>query len=393
MRIGILYPAADPLSPVHWSGIPAGLAAGFRAHGAYAVPVGEVVPPGLRELVAVASRSTGRRDDVAARTGLSRWARTRALAGQLSRALPLDAVVAMGTEMYDFAGVVQARVPSVTFDDATLTQQIRDPDSDISRAQAPPAHLARSVACQQAASRAATLCCVSTRWAARSFAADYGVPVHDIVVVGMGHRPRPAAARADRDWSAPRFLFVGAEWQRKNGPAVLAAFSKVREKIPEASLDVVGAHPPLDLPGVTPHGFLAREDAPAQRILDRLYATATCFVLPSLFDAAGIAYLEAGSCGLAVVATTRGGAGEMLTDGAVLVDPHDPQALVEAMLVLSDPGTARRRGAAAYRNAASSSWREVAGRIVDALASRRAGPPHQDRRPRVGLPPTCGETT
>lgn len=375
MRIGIIYPAPDSVSPANWSGIPDGLASGLSAHGAQVVPINDIVPHGLREVVAVLSRSTGRRGDVAARMRISRWARTRAFAQQVSRALPLDAVVAMATEMYDLAQVLQARVPGVTFDDATYLQQTRDPDSDISQAKAPARHRARSIFYQQAGSEAATMCCVSTQWAATSFEADYGIPADKIAVVGMGHRPRLTGAGGERDWSTPKFLFVGADWQRKNGAAVLKAFERVHQQIPAATLDVVGAHPPISIPGVTPHGFLARENASAQRLLDRLYATATCFVLPSLYDAAGIAYLEAASSGLAVVVTARGGATEMLNDGAVVVDPHDPSALVEAMLALSDPGYARSMGAKALRSAASSSWSDVVGRLLEALASVRSAAP------------------
>jgi glycosyltransferase involved in cell wall biosynthesis len=276
----------------------------------------------------------------------------------------------MGAELYDLPRIVDTRVSSVTFEDATMASQSRDPGSDVSRANLPAKHLIKSMRCQQDASRAATVCCVSTRWAARSFEQDYGIPADKIVVVGMGHRPRLAAGSQNRDWSMPRFLFVGADWQQKNGPAVLEAFDVVREQVPAATLHLVGAHPPMTRPGVTTHGFLPRQAASAQLLLDRLYATATCFVLPSLFDAAGIAYLEAASAGLPVVATARGGAPEMLMDGAVVVDPQDRSALVQAMLTLSDPDTARSMGAVARRNTASSSWREVAGRILEALASR-----------------------
>lgn len=371
MRIGIIYPAPDSVSAANWSGIPNGLASGLLAHGVEVVPINDIVAHGLREAVMVLARSTGRRGDVAARMRISRWARTRALAQQVSQALPLDAVVAMAAEMYDLAEVLQARVPGVTFDDATITQQLRNPDSDQSQAKASPKHMARSVFYQRAGSEAAAVCCVSTQWAARSFEEDYGIPADKIAVVGMGHRPRLTRACGERDWSAPKFLFVGADWRRKNGAAVLMAFERVRQQIPAASLDVVGAHPAISMPGVTTHGFLAREDGSAQRLLDRLYATATCFVAPSLFDAAGIAYLEAASSGLAVVVTARGGATEMLNDGAVVVDPYDPSAIFEAMFALSDPGYARSMGAKALRNAASSSWSDVGGHLLEALASAR----------------------
>src|SRR6185312_15023609 len=69
-----------------------------------------------------------------------------------------------------------------------------------------------------------------------------------IAVVGMGHRPRTAAA-GHRSWDTPRYLFVGVDWQRKNGAAVMEAFARVRQEFPAATLDVVGGHPTLHAPG------------------------------------------------------------------------------------------------------------------------------------------------
>jgi glycosyltransferase involved in cell wall biosynthesis len=196
---------------------------------------------------------------------------------------------------------------------------------------------------------------------------DYGIASHRVVVVGMGHRPRRAGPGVVRDWSVPRFLFVGVDWQRKNGDAVLAAFREVRRRHPEATLDIAGHHPVLNAPGVTGHGFLRRTDTAAQQHLDDLYARATCFVLPSRFDPSPIAYLEAASSGLPVIATARGGAGSLLKEGALIVEPRDHQALVAAMLTYSDPATAAKGGAAAANSATASSWTHVASRMTEAL--------------------------
>jgi glycosyltransferase involved in cell wall biosynthesis len=367
MRIGIIYPVPDPLAPANWSGTPHGLASGFTAIGADVLPLGVKVPRGLHEAVALLSRATGRRGAVADRMQIRQWARTNALRTSIAAAPALDAVVAMGTEMYDLGSILPAGLRAATYDDGTLLQMYRDPLSDISQSRFPARHVNRWLDRQKRSSRAARLCCVSTDWAARSFVADYGIAPQRVAVVGMGHRPRRAAAGAVRDWSVPRFLFVGVEWRRKNGDAVLAAFQEVRRRHPDATLDIAGNHPVLDAPGVTGHGFLPRTDAAAQQHLDDLYARATCFVLPSRFDPSPIAYLEAASSGLPVIATTRGGAGSLLKEGALVVEPGDHEALVTAMLTYADPGAAATGGAAAANSAAASSWTHVAGRITDAL--------------------------
>jgi len=367
MRVGIIYPVPEPLAPANWSGTPHGLASGLVGCGVDVVPIGVKIPHGLHELVAILSRATGRRGAVADRMQVRQWARTRALKSALAQHPTLDAVIAMGTEMYDLAAVLEGSVPCATYDDGTLLQMYRDPNSDIRQSRFPQRHVARWIERQSASTRAATVCCVSTNWAARSYEDDYGIPSGQLAVVGMGHRPRLAAPGVIRDWSRPRFLFVGVEWRRKNGASVVRAFEEVRKRVPEATLDLVGNHPEIDAPGVNGHGFLARGDASAQLKLDRLYAAANCFVLPSKFDPSPIAYLEAASAGLPVIATSRGGAGELINDGAIVVDPGDSKALVDAMLALADRSAAQSMGAAAARNAAASSWSDVAGRIVKAL--------------------------
>ena len=278
MRIGLLYPAADALSPANWSGTPAGLTGGLAQNGVEVVPISARLPQGVHQWVAVASRARGHRGAVADRMPVRQRARTRALASSIRTAGQLDAVVAMGTEMYDLDSVLPEGLRCLTYDDGTLAQMWQHPDSDIRQSSFPSRHVEEWIGRQAASSRRADACCVSTSWAAGSFAADYGVPETSIKVVGMGHRPRSRPA-VDRTWDVPRYLFVGVDWQRKNGAAVLAAFRSVRRRFPEATLDIVGRSPQVLEPGVRVHGFLPREEPEAQRTLDDLYAKATCFVL------------------------------------------------------------------------------------------------------------------
>lgn len=380
MRIGLLYPDRDATSPANWSGTPHGLATGFRALGVEVVPLGAALPPVMHQAVAVLSRAGGKRGAVADRTPVRQRSRTWALARRVAEESDgLDGIVAMGTEMYDLAAVRPAGTPVLTYDDATFAQMWRNEDSDLRKSGFPADEVARWIERQRASSRIADACAASTSWAARSLVSDYGVPAESTHVVGMGHRPRADAGAGERDWSVPRFLFIGVDWNRKNGAAVLRAFAAAREAHPEATLDVVGRHAPISQPGVTDHGFLPREDASSQRTLDALFARATAFVLPSRFDPSPIAYLEAASAGLPVVATTEGGAGELLGDAAITVHPDDSAALEAALLRLADPATASSMGALAAARASTSSWTDVAGRMIGALGlggsdqARRSG--------------------
>jgi glycosyltransferase involved in cell wall biosynthesis len=367
-RVGVLYPSSDPISAANWSGTPRGLSEGLRSIGLTVVPIPCILPMWRRASIAVRSRIPMGYMTFHRSAGFVK-ARSQSIAEAIHKAGRLDGLIAMGTDMYDLEIATRDyRAPLATYDDGNFALFLRYPDSDISRLNLPEAKLRSWTRLQRIACRRASIACVSTELAKRSAIKDFDLPEERVQVVGMGHRPR-SKSMIERNFDTPRFLFVGVEWKRKNGDMVLEAFAKVHQRIPQATLSVVGAHPPLNQPGVTGYGFLPRENPEAQKLLDDLFASSTVFVLPSLFDPSPIAYLEAASSGLPVIATTCGGAGELLDDAAISVDPWDCDALVAAMLRLSDKNTARVMGERALIRSNTSSWKDVGKRIVDGLNS------------------------
>jgi glycosyltransferase involved in cell wall biosynthesis len=255
--------------------------------------------------------------------------------------------------------------PYVTFEDLTVAQIQRSGYEDgISERR-----WARWNACQADVYRHAHACCTVSNWSKASLISDYGVPEEKIHVIGQG-RNIDVDLPEGRDWSTPRFLFVGRDWHRKNGDAVVRAFKRVREALPAASLDLVGIHPVIDEVGVQGHGHLSYGDADEAIQLRELSRRATCFVMPSFTEAFALVYLEAASAGLPVIATTEGGIHDALgDDGALYVDPHDDDALYKAMLHVAEPATAASMGQAARRNASPFTWRRTAEGILRALTS------------------------
>jgi glycosyltransferase involved in cell wall biosynthesis len=184
-------------------------------------------------------------------------------------------------------------------------------------------------------------------------------------VAGIGRNRNPEPI--ERDWSTPRFLFVGKDWGRKNGAAVVRSFARLRERFQEARLDVVGNHPPLDDRGVTGHGML-RDAVPAEnRRLEELYQRATCFVMPSHHEPAGIVYVEAAATGIASIGTTSGGARDLIGDAGILVDPSSDDALFQAMSTMADPETASRLGGKALVRSRLFTWEQVSERLLRAF--------------------------
>jgi len=95
------------------------------------------------------------------------------------------------------------------------------------------------------------------------------------------------------------FLFVGRDFERKNGPLVLEAFRRVRAQYPSAHLILVSRAADgkqIVEPGVTHYLFL-----PRQELLERIYPQADVLVLPSKAEGFGLVLLEAMSFGTPVI--------------------------------------------------------------------------------------------
>jgi glycosyltransferase involved in cell wall biosynthesis len=378
-RIGVAFPG-DPSQRATWSGTPSGVMRGLSEAGVEPVAIEAQPSPVVRAVAfnAIAAaylrpsrdlRGAVRRSRAAAwaspgLVAVNSWAAPR----RLRHAGPLDGIVQIGTG-YTLA----TDAPFATFEDMTILQTRALGQAyagwDVLSERAFEARLAAQ---RRAYERAAAVC-LTSRWAADSVIDEYDIPPEKVHVVGVG-RNHAAPAGAERDWSVPRFLFVGMDWPRKNGDGVVRAFRELRRAVPAARLDLVGGHPELDEPGVTGHGVL-RLDVPEEHArLERLFSESTCFVMPSFSEASAIAYVEAAAAGLPSIGTTAGGSDYLIGDGGIVVDPHDSAALLDAMRRLADPGLARQTGAAAKARSELFTWEAVARRLLRALDGAPAEP-------------------
>ena len=370
-RIGLVFPG-DVRDPLAWSGIPSRLYGALEALSVRVVAVNSEAP---RILAAPVLNATALA--YAFRSGVSspahalrraRWqarerpagvrARTAFLNRRLRRVGEFDALIQIHAQC-----VPATTTPMATYEDLTVVQAIRHGYAEFE-------HMAdserqRRIALQGLVYERATACCTTSRWARQSIIDDYGVPAGRVHVVGIGadRTPGPHA----RDWTTPRFVFVGRDWRRKNGDAVLAAFARVRAATGCAELHLVGGHPRLAQEGVYPYGVL-RPDVPAENEqVNELYRRATCFVMPSRVEPSAISYVEAAAFGIPSIGTTVGGSADLIGDGGLVVDPADDDGLFRAMLKLTDPEVAAALGAKARAHARLFTWPLVATRILTAV--------------------------
>jgi glycosyltransferase involved in cell wall biosynthesis len=205
-----------------------------------------------------------------------------------------------------------------------------------------------------------------------SLVRHYAVDPRRICVVGAGANVVPEQPRRRDDGRT--LLFVGKEWERKGGPVLARAFTRLRRSHPHARLDVLGPRRRPRLPeGAAWHGFVPLEQA------GPFFEGATAFVLPTLREPFGLAFLDAMAHGLPCIGTDLEAVPEMIATGetGILVPPQDEVALADAMALLLDhPARARWMGAAGRRRVLEHfSWDVVAARVVEdwAQTAARAG--------------------
>lgn len=197
----------------------------------------------------------------------------------------------------------------------------------------------------------------------RSFIEDFGIPEERVHAVLAGPNFDAAAVSPAREHAEgpPTILFVGVHFERKGGDLLLEAFARVRGRIPDARLIIVGPRQlRLDAPGVTNLGFLRKEVAEESAALMRAYEQAHVFCMPTRYEPFGIAFVEAMLHGLPCIGPDAWAVPEMVRDGetGLLAAPDDVDAIADRLeRLLLDPALARRMGLAGRQLAlANFSW-------------------------------------
>jgi glycosyltransferase involved in cell wall biosynthesis len=184
---------------------------------------------------------------------------------------------------------------------------------------------------------------------------------------GSGPLVRPVAVEAPE----PRLVTLAHVVPRKRHEDVIRALWVLRERHPGVRYRVVGDGP--ERPALerlaaqlgVDDRIEWRGQLPHDEALD-VAREADLYVMPSVDEAFGVAYVEAMAAGMpAVAALGEPGPQEIAAagDGIVLVPPGDVSALAGALDdLLSDPGRRRTLGAAARRTVAESFTWERCGR-------------------------------
>jgi phosphatidylinositol alpha-1,6-mannosyltransferase len=228
----------------------------------------------------------------------------------------------------------------------------------------------------------------TSMYSACQAAREYGVQRGRIRIVPEGidvpawsavaGRAKALRSRADRQ---PTILSVARQYRRKNTASLLRAVGRLRPTWPDVRLRVVGEGPELvrlralsDQLGLGDTvqfvGSLGGIEA-----LQKEYAEADVFCLPSLQEGFGIVFLEAMAAGLPIVAARAGAAPEVAPheDVSLLVAPDDDVALAGALQrLLADIRLRRELGDAGARRWKAYDWPNVSRHFLTACLPVRA---------------------
>jgi hypothetical protein len=283
-----------------------------------------------------------------------------------------EAVISTADETFD-AGVPTFVYQDMNFEVARASSELLDPRL-LSTLATTRARL-RQVAARQAAQydKLAGIFAMSTWF--RDELIGQGIPSTAIEVVGAGLTSLAAAELRGDTRQRTRLLFVGGEFERKGGDQVLAAVERLRGEggLP-ITLTVVG---PPSWPGqAEPPSWVRYIGAMPPSAVAQLFCDHDLFVMPSRFEAYGIALLEAQAAGLPCVARRAFAMSELVPEGrgGMLIEEDDGADELATTIekALDDDSLYENIRCRAREVRITNTWDAVAERMVRAIQRRVA---------------------
>jgi glycosyltransferase involved in cell wall biosynthesis len=205
----------------------------------------------------------------------------------------------------------------------------------------------------------------------------YGCDPERAVAIGAGlNLPTHDISRKRYDRRVA--LFVGYDFKRKGGTFLLDAWPRVHRAVPGSELWIVG---PSKCPSVLPPGVTWFGPVSDRARLQAMYADATVFVMPSVWEAWGLVFAEAAAFGLPSIGADHCAMPEIIQHGrtGLLTRPRDSFAIADALeRVLGNPKFAESLGKAAYAALpCEMTWRRVVNRAaphIERISKGKVGP-------------------
>lgn len=200
-----------------------------------------------------------------------------------------------------------------------------------------------------------------------------GVPASRIDVIYHGLDPvftAPNGLTGSAPSTSRYVLAVGGVSPRKNTRRLIEAFVRWRGRgghrkdyqlrITGASLDRDYAQAGAGLPeGVRLLGYVDKAELPS------LYAGASAFLYPGIYEGFGLPIIEAMACGGPVITSTTGATPEVAGGAAILVDPFSVESIEAGIERATRPEEGARLRALGFERARRFNWSDAADATIE----------------------------
>jgi glycosyltransferase involved in cell wall biosynthesis len=195
------------------------------------------------------------------------------------------------------------------------------------------------------------------RW---SLINQYHIAAEKVPLVYIGNNSEITQANNPLKYSLKHILFVGKDWHRKGGPLLIKAFRRVRQRIPDATLTILGCSPKIKEVNVEVVGKVS-----LQKVAD-YYNQASVFCLPTIREPFGVVFIEAMLSYLPVITSNIGAIPELVSDGINGYKlSYNPSLYAERLIeLLQDPEKCKKFGFASFEIANQRYRWDHVGRLI-----------------------------
>lgn len=337
-----------------WSGIHYHLAEELRKQGHRLVLIGLLRPQPLLFLLRAFNQITlrlfGKRFHYRDSPILS-WAYARVISNRL-RGIEPDVILAPA----GLAAIAKLKtdVPIIHFNDRSIAGAVgyhsilKDPFAW---------SLRQSLELEREALRNAALTVYTSEWAADGARKSEPSSASRIRVIPMGANLGQVPAPEQRAFPPEmlKLLMIGVQWENKGGPIAVDVLRELGRRGITARLVVCGCDVPKEVAdgNIVREGFLSKSDPRQRARLDEHLRTADLFILPTRFEAYGIAFCEAAAHGIPALGSRTGGVPTIVREGETgfLFDLEDgAEAYADRIeQLVRDPGSWQRMRTAARK--------------------------------------------
>lgn len=164
----------------------------------------------------------------------------------------------------------------------------------------------------------------SSDWAARSAVKDHGADPAKVFVIPFGPNLSQPPLKdsvlqsiAQRSRNECKLLFIGSDWERKQGPLAVEVHRELLRRGVNSILTVVGCDPDLgnERKGINVLGLLNKEIPENRRSLQKELCDSHFLIVPSKAECFGIVYVEASAYGIPSIACDVGGVATAVRSG------------------------------------------------------------------------------